>query len=160
MKIEKTIVEKFLDKKKIPHESFSFPADTFSSGVEVAKYIGKPVEQVYKTLVCNGTNGIHVFVIPVAEELDLKKAAKVSGQKKVEMLPQKLLLETTGYIHGGCSPIGMKKLFPTYVDVSRKNFESIVFSAGKIGKQVQVGVSDLISLTKAKLEPVCKEEIC
>ena len=160
MKVQKTIVEKLLDQKKIPHESYSYPSDEFSDGVTVAGYINKPVEQVFKTLVCTGNKGIHVFVIPVAEELDLKKAAKVSGQKYVEMLHQKDLLPTTGYIHGGCSPIAMKKLFPTFIDKSRGNFDSIIFSAGKIGKQVQVGVSDLISLTNAKLEPICKEEIC
>lgn len=160
MKVQKTIVEKLLDQKKIPHESYSYPSDEFSDGVTVAGYINKPVEQVFKTLVCTGNKGIHVFVIPVAEELDLKKAAKVSGQKYVEMLHQKDLLPTTGYIHGGCSPIAMKKLFPTFIDKSRENFDSIIFSAGKIGKQVQVGVSDLISLTNAKLESICKEEIC
>ena len=96
----------------------------------------------------------------LAQELDLKKAAKVSGQKYVEMLHQKDLLATTGYIKGGCSPIGMKKLFPTFIDKSRENFDSIIFSGGKIGKQVQVGVKDVVSLTKAKLESICKEEPC
>ena len=160
MKVQKTIVEKILDQKKIPHESYTYPGEEFSDGVTVAGYINKPVEQVFKTLVCTGNKGIHVFVIPVAEELDLKKAAKVSGQKYVEMIHQKDLLETTGYIKGGCSPIGMKKSFPTYIDKSRENFDSIIFSAGKIGKQVQVGVADLLRLTRAKTEPVCKEEIC
>ena len=103
---------------------------------------------------------MHVFVIPVAQELDLKKAAKASGQKYVEMLQQKDLLATTGYIKGGCSPIGMKKLFPTFIDKSRENFDSIIFSGGKIGKQVQVGLKDVVSLTRAKLEFICKEEPC
>ncbi len=160
MKVQKTIVEKLLDQKKIPHESYTYPNNGFSDGVTVASYINKPVKQVFKTLVCTGSKGIHVFVIPVAEELDLKKAAKVSGQKYVEMIPQKELLPTTGYIHGGCSPIAMKKLFPTFIDKSRENFDSIIFSAGKIGKQVQVGVKDLISLTNAKLESICKGEVC
>ncbi len=157
MKVQKTIVEKILDQKKIPYESYTYPADGFSDGVTVAGYIGKPAEQVFKTLVCTGSGGVHVFVIPVAQELDLKKAAKVSGQKYAEMLHQKDLLPTTGYIKGGCSPIGMKKLYPTYIDKSCENFDSIIFSAGKIGKQVQVKVSDLISLTKAKTEFICKE---
>ena len=82
------------------------------------------------------------------------------GQKYVEMLHQKDLLATTGYIKGGCSPIGMKKLFPTFIDKSRENFDSIIFSGGKIGKQVQVGVKDVVSLTRAKLEFICKEEPC
>ena len=107
-----------------------------------------------------GSKGRCVFVIPVAQELDLKKAAKASGQKYVEMLPQKDLLATTGYIKGGCSPIGMKKRFPTFVDKSRENFDSIIFSAGKIGKQVQVGLNDLKSLTGAVTEFICKEEPC
>ena len=160
MKIQKTIVEKILDQKKIPHESYTYPDDEFSDGVTVAGYINKPVEQVFKTLVCTGNKGVHVFVVPVAEELDLKKAAKVSGQKYVEMIHQKDLLATTGYIKGGCSPIGMKKAFPTFIDKSRENFDSIIFSAGKIGKQVQVGVADLLKLTRAKTEPICKEETC
>ena len=160
MKVQKTIVEKLLDQKKINHQSYTYPSDGFSDGVTVAGYIEKPVEQVFKTLVTTGTKGIYVFVVPVAQELDLKKAAKVSGQKYVEMLPQKDLLATTGYIKGGCSPIGMKKRFPTFIDKSRENFESIIFSAGKIGKQVQVGVDDLVKLTRAELEFICKEEPC
>ncbi|MBR5521393.1 MAG: Cys-tRNA(Pro) deacylase [Oscillospiraceae bacterium] len=160
MKVQKTIVEKLLDQKKIAHQSYTYPADGFSDGVTVAGYINKPVEQVFKTLVTTGSKGIHVFVVPVAAELDLKKAAKVSGQKYVEMIPQKDLLSTTGYIKGGCSPIGMKKRFPTFIDKSRENFDSIIFSAGKIGKQVQVGLSDLISLTGATTEFICKEEPC
>ena len=160
MKVQKTIVEKILDQKKIPHESYTYPDNEFSDGVTVAGYINKPVEQVFKTLVCTGNKGVHVFVVPVAEELDLKKAAKVSGQKYVEMIHQKDLLATTGYIKGGCSPIGMKKAFPTFIDKSRENFDSIIFSAGKIGKQVHVGVDDLLKLTRAKTESICKEEIC
>ncbi len=160
MKVQKTIVEKLLDQKKIPHESYFFPSEGLPNGVAVANYINKPVEQVFKTLVTTGNKGIHVFVIPVAKELDLKKAAKVSGQKYVEMLLQKDLLPTTGYIHGGCSPIAMKKRFPTFIDKSRENFDSIIFSAGKVGKQVQVGVNDLLSLIRANLRDICKEEIC
>ena len=92
MKVQKTIVEKFLDQKKIPHQSYTYPSDEFSDGVTVAGYINKPVEQVFKTLVTTGNKGVHVFVIPVAQELDLKKAAKASGQKYVEMLQQKTML--------------------------------------------------------------------
>ena len=160
MKVQKTIVEKFLEQKKISHQSYTYPSEEFSDGVTVAGYINKPVEQVFKTLVTTGNKGVHVFVVPVAEELDLKKAAKASGQKYVEMLHQKDLLATTGYIKGGCSPIGMKKLFPTFIDKSRENFDTIIFSAGKIGKQVQVGVADVVKLTRANLEFICKEEPC
>ncbi len=160
MKVQKTIVEKLLDQKKIPHESYSFPSEGLPNGVAVANYINKPVEQVFKTLVTTGSKGVHVFVIPVAQELDLKKAAKASGQKYVEMLLQKDLLSTTGYIHGGCSPIAMKKRFPTFIDKSRENFDSIIFSAGRVGKQVQVGVNDLLILTRASLRDICKEVTC
>lgn len=160
MKVQKTIVEKILDQKKIPYESYTYPSDEFSDGVTVAGYINKPVEQVFKTLVTTGSKGIFVFVVPVAKELDLKKAAKASGQKYVEMLHQKDLLSVTGYIKGGCSPIGMKKQFPTFIDKSCENFDGIIFSAGKIGKQVYVGVKDLLVLTSGKTEFICKEEPC
>lgn len=160
MKVQKTIIEKLLDRKKIPHDNFSYPADKAVDGVTVASYINMPVEQVYKTLVTKGNKGICVFVVPVSKELDLKKAAKVSGQKYVEMLPQRELLPTTGYVHGGCSPIAMKKLFPTYIDNSSLNFDRIIFSAGKIGKQVRVSVSDLTVLIKAVTADICKEESC
>ena len=157
-KEQKTIVEKLLEKKKIPHESYSYPNDRAYDGVTVASFIGRPAEQVFKTLVCTGNKGNCVFVIPVGRELDLKKAAKASGQKYVEMLKQKDLLPTTGYVHGGCSPIGMKKPFPTYVDESCLGFDSIIFSAGRIGRQVQLSIEDLKRLTGAVTAPLTKEE--
>lgn len=157
-KEQKTIVEKLLEKKKIPHESYSYPNDQAYDGVTVAGFIGKPAEQVFKTLVCTGNRTNCVFVIPVAKELDLKKAAKASGQKYVEMLKQKDLLPTTGYVHGGCSPIGMKKLFPTYIDESCLEFDSIIFSAGRIGRQVQLSIEDLKGLTNAVTRPLVKDE--
>ena len=157
---DKTNVMRVLDAKKVAYENHSYEADPTLTGEQIAGILGEPAEKVFKTLVTTGSKGICVFVVPVAQELDLKKAAKASGQKYVEMLHQKDLLSTTGYIKGGCSPIGMKKLFPTFIDKSRENFDSIIFSAGKIGKQVQVSVSDLVSLTKAKLEFICKEEPC
>ncbi|MEG1781972.1 MAG: Cys-tRNA(Pro) deacylase [Oscillospiraceae bacterium] len=160
MKTQKTIVEKLLDKNKIPHNSYEYENNGFMDGVTVAKIINKPVSQVFKTLVCKGTDGNCVFVLPVAQELDLKKAAKVSAQKSVEMINVKDILPTTGYIKGGCSPIAMKKLFPTYIDESAKDFEMIIFSAGKIGKQVEVPLDELIKLTKAKLASISKEEKC
>ncbi len=157
-KEQKTIVEKLLDKNKIEHKSYSYPNDQAYDGVTVAGFIGMPAEQVFKTLVTTGTKGVCVFVIPVGRELDLKKAAKASGQKSVEMLKQKDLLPTTGYVHGGCSPIGMKKLFPTYIDDSCADFDSIVFSAGRIGRQVQLSIDDVVKLTKAQLAPITKDE--
>jgi len=98
-----------------------------------------------------------VFVVPVEKELDLKKAAKVSGQKSVEMIPVKDITKITGYIKGGCSPIGMKKLFPTYIDSTAENFETIIFSAGKIGRQVEMSVNDLLPLVKGTLAEITKE---
>lgn len=160
MKTQKTIVEKLLEKNKIPHKSYEYENDGFMDGVSVAKLINKPLPQVFKTLVCTGPKGNCVFVVPVAQELDLKKAAKASDQKYVEMIQVKDILPTTGYIKGGCSPIAMKKLFPTYIDLSAQDFETIIFSAGKIGRQVQVSTKELIKLTRAKLAPICKEESC
>ena len=157
MKVQKTIVEKLLDQKKIPHQSYTYPADGFSDGVTVAGYINKPVEQVFKTLVCVGPKGNCVFVVPVEKELDLKKAAKASGQKSVEMIPVKDITKITGYIKGGCSPIGMKKLFPTYIDSTAQNFDTIIFSAGKIGRQVEMSINDLLPIVKGTLAEITKE---
>lgn len=159
MKTVKTIVEKFLDQKKIPHTSYEYGdgSGEFMDGVSVADAIGKDRNQVFKTLVCQGPKGNCVFVVPVEKELDLKKAASVSGQKYVEMINVKDILKVTGYIKGGCSPIGMKKLFPTYIDSSAENFETIIFSAGKIGKQVEVSVKDLLDIVKGSLAQITKE---
>ena len=157
MKDNKTIAEKLLDQKKIPHTGYTYPADDFMDGVSVAEYIGRPAEQVFKTLVCTDSKGIHVFMVPVARELDLKKAAKVSGQKYAEMLPQKDLLATTGYIKGGCSPIGMKKRFPTFIDSSCEKYETVIFSAGRRGRQIEMGVQDLKNLMGITSRDICKE---
>lgn len=158
MKENKTIAEKLLDQKKIPHNSYTYPADDFMDGVSVAEYINKPMEQVFKTLVSTGNKGVRVFMVPVAQELDLKKAAKASGQKYVEMLPQKDLLATTGYIKGGCSPIGMKKRFPTFIDISADGFETVIFSAGRRGRQIEMGVNELKNLMGITSRDICKEE--
>lgn len=142
--MEKTNVMRILDQKKIPYHTYAYDNSKPYSGVEVADMLGQDVEQVYKTLVTVGKSGGHyVFVIPVAEELDLKKAARASGEKSMEMLKMKELLPLTGYVHGGCSPIGMKKFFPTFFHESAMGQESIIFSAGKIGNQVQVAPQDL-----------------
>ena len=114
------------------------------SGMEIAALLQENPDRVFKTLVTAGKNGgSFVFLVPVSRELDLKKAAAAVGEKAVSMLPQKELFKTTGYIHGGCSPIGMKKAFPTVIDVSAANFEAICFSAGKIGLQVELAVADI-----------------
>ena len=149
MKEQKTIVEKLLDQKKIEHKSYSYDNSQAFDGVTVAEMIGKPADCVFKTLVCVGNKGNCVFVVPVAKELDLKKAAKASGQKYVEMIKQKELLPLTGYIHGGCSPVGMKKKFKTVIDESAKGREFFYVSAGKVGFQVKVSPEKLANFIGA-----------
>lgn len=141
---EKTNAIRALEQKKIPFKFHDYSSTGTISGIEVAAAIGEDVEKVFKTLVTVGKTGAHyVFVIPVAEELDLKKAAKAAGEKNIEMVKSKELLPLTGYIHGGCSPIGMKKLFPTFIDVSAESKEAIIVSGGKIGFQIEVSPSEL-----------------
>ena len=156
MKQEKTNVMRILDSNKIEYKSYSYANTDAISGVEVAKVLNQNEQQVFKTLVTTGHSKEHyVFVIPVAKELDLKKAAKAVGEKSIEMLKQKDLLALTGYIHGGCSPIGMKKFFKTTLDISATNFDSIIFSAGKIGYQVEVKLEDLKNLIQYSTEDIC-----
>lgn len=153
--MEKTNVMRILDQKKINYKSYSYVDTDAVSGMEVAEVLGEDPNQVFKTLVTvSNTNNYFVFVIPVNKELDLKKAAKAVGVKSVSMLKQKDLLPLTGYVHGGCSPIGMKKSFLTTFDSSCDNFETIIFSAGKIGYQVQVKVSDLESIIRLQVDSI------
>ena len=142
--MEKTNVMRILDQKKIPYQAYTYADTDAISGVEVATVLGQNPNQVFKTLVTVGASKRnYVFVIPVCEELHLKKAAKAVGEKSIEMIKSKELLPLTGYIHGGCSPIGMKKLFKTVIDSSASEFETIIFSAGKIGYQVEVAPKEL-----------------
>lgn len=142
--MEKTNVMRILDQKKIKYNSYYYGDTGAISGVEVAEVLKQNFEQVFKTLVTVGhSKKYYVFMIPVDKELDLKKASIVVGEKSVSMLPSKELLNLTGYIHGGCSPIGMKKQFPIIIDISAQQFSTIIFSAGKIGYQVEVSVLDL-----------------
>ena len=137
--MEKTNVMRILDQKKIKYNSYYYGDTGAISGVEVAEVLKQNFEQVFKTLVTVGhSKKYYVFMIPVDKELDLKKASIVVGEKSVSMLPSKELLNLTGYIHGGCSPIGMKKQFPVIIDISAQQFSTIIFSAGKIGYQVEV----------------------
>lgn len=127
-------------------------------GIEVAQVLKENPDQVLKTLVTiSKEKKIYVFMIPVAEELDLKKAAKSVSEKSLEMLKQKELLATTGYVHGGCSPIGMRKEFPVVVDQKAEQFDTILFSAGKIGYQVEVQLHDFLNFRKAILADLTKE---
>ena len=148
---EKTNVMRILDKHKISYVSHSYSQTDAISGVEVASVLGENPAQVFKTLVTVGKSGGHyVFMIPVAEELDLKKAAACVGEKAVEMVKSKELLPLTGYIHGGCSPIGMKKSFPTFIHQTASDFETILFSAGKIGWQVEMPPESLQAVQPVK----------
>ena len=141
---EKTNVMRLLEQKKIKFQSHHLDITEALSGVEMAKMLGQNPEQVFKTLVTVGKSKTnYVFVIPVAEELDLKKAAKCVGEKSIEMIKSKELLPLTGYVHGGCSPIGMKKALKTTLHQTAKDFDTIVFSAGKIGYQVELNAKDL-----------------
>lgn len=140
----KTNVMRILEQKKVSYQSHCYAQTDAISGVDVAQALGQNPEQVFKTLVTVGASGGHfVYVIPVAKELDLKKAARAVGEKSVKMLPSKELLPLTGYIHGGCSPIGMKKVFRTTIDETAALQETIIFSAGKIGYQVELRLADL-----------------
>ena len=141
---EKTNVMRVLDSKKIKYNSFTYIDSGVVSGIEVARVIGQNPDMVFKTLVTEGASKKnYVFLVPVEKELDLKKAAKTFGEKSVSMIKSKELLPLTVYIHGGCSPIGMKKLFKTVIDSSASQYETIFFSGGKIGYQVELSLSDL-----------------
>ncbi|MBQ3848356.1 MAG: Cys-tRNA(Pro) deacylase [Clostridia bacterium] len=146
---EKTNVMRVLDQKKIPYRHHCYIDTGAVAGAEVAKILGEDPEKVFKTLVTVGASKrYYVFVVPVEKELDLKKAAKAVGEKNIEMIKSKELLPLTGYIHGGCSPIGMKKFFTTTIDESARNFDTIMFSAGKIGYQVELSPSDLAKVIR------------
>ena len=152
----KTNAIRLLEQQKIQFEVIEYEtSDGQVDGISVAEKIGHPVSRVFKTLVAKASaQKLFVFVIPVAEELDLKAAAKVVGEKKIEMLAVKELLGYTGYVRGGCSPVGMKKLYPTVIDASAQEQGSIIVSAGKVGMQVHVQLDDLVAVTKAKLAPI------
>lgn len=157
-KEDKTNVMRILDQKKIPYQERVFTEIPSTNGQEIAEILGEDPNRVFKTLVTQGKSGGHyVFVIPVACTLDLKKAAKAAGEKSISMILQKELLPLTGYIHGGCSPIGMKKQFPTFLHKSAEGFETIYFSAGRIGYQVEVAPKDLQKLMKITFTDICEE---
>ena len=154
----KTNAMRILDRAGIPYEHFSYECDEFIDGAATADRLGLPHDQVYKTLVTVAPDRQnYVFVIPIDEELDLKKAAKHFGEKKVEMIHAKDITATTGYIKGGCSPIGMKKPFPTVVDSSADGLDEIVVSAGKVGLQVRLKTEDLLSVVGAETDDICSE---
>lgn len=155
--INKTNVMRILDQKKVNYNTYCYVDTDAISGMEVATVLKQNPNQVFKTLVTVGnTKEKYVFLIPVSKELDLKKAASVVGEKNIEMIKSKDLLSLTGYIHGGCSPVGMKKNFKTVIDQSATNFATIIFSAGKIGYQVELSLDELRSVISFNLEDIKK----
>ena len=155
-KEEKTNVMRILDGKKIPYISHSYNPDATMSGEEIAEILGEDPDKVFKTLVTQGKSGAYyVFVVPVKAELDLKKAAKNSGEKSIAMIKQKELLPLTGYVHGGCSPIGMKKQFPTFIHNTVTDHEHIFVSAGKVGFQIELASEDLINIVGCTVADIC-----
>lgn len=152
---DKTNVMRVLDQKKIEYKSYNYLNTGAVSGLEVVQALGENPDMVFKTLVTVGKSKTnYVFVVPVDKELNLKKAAHSVGEKSIEMIKQKELLPLTGYVHGGCSPIGMKKQFVTTIDQSAEQFESIIFSAGKIGYQVEVSLEDLGKVIRFQLADI------
>ncbi|NGM81065.1 Cys-tRNA(Pro) deacylase [Paenibacillus sp. 7124] len=157
MPVSKTNAMRILDAQKIPYEVLAYDnEDGQIHGTAVAEKVGRPQKSVFKTLVSHSGSNLYVFVIPVAEELDLKKAAKAAGEKKIEMLPMKDLQKWTGYIRGGCSPVGMKKQYPTYIDQSAETLEKMAVSAGKIGMQVELNPGKLAEAVSATFVELVK----
>ena len=154
-KEEKTNVMRILDQKKINYVSHCYADTDAISGEEVASVLQQDPNQVFKTLVTIGNSkNYYVFLVPVNKELDLKKAAKAVGEKSINMIKSKDLLPLTGYIHGGCSPIGMKKQFKTVIHVSSKDFNTIIFSGGKIGYQIELSLDDLKQVLRFECEDI------
>ena len=151
----KTNVMRILEREGVTYRVHTYSPETGIDGVSVARALGQDPQAVFKTLVTQGkSRAMFVFVIPVAATLNLKRAAAACGEKAIEMLPQKLLLPSTGYIHGGCSPVGMKKALPTFIDETAQLFDTICVSAGKIGAQVELAPDDLCRVTGAVYAPL------
>ncbi len=149
-KEEKTNVCRVLDAKKIEYKLHTYEPDATKSGEEIADILGEDADKVFKTLVTRAKSGAYyAFVVPVKEELNLKKAAKAVNEKSVSMIKQKELLPLTGYVHGGCSPIGMKKQFPTIINETAVSYDKIFVSAGKVGFQIELNPKNLIDMINA-----------
>lgn len=147
----KTNAMRILDKNKISYEVLTYTCDEFIDGLHTAELTGAPVEASFKTLVLQGKSGqFYVFVLPIAEEVHLKKAAKEVGEKSIEMIHVKDLTKITGYVRGGCSPLGMKKQFPTVIHVSAENFEKIYISGGRIGLTICLAPWDIMKVIPAR----------
>lgn len=157
-KESKTNAMRILDRNRIPHRINIYECEEFIDGVTVANRLHQSCDQSFKTLVAAGKSGGHfVFVIPVAEELDLKKAARAAGEKAVELIPVREINGITGYIRGGCSPIGMKKQYPTFLHETALLFDEIIISGGRIGAQIFLSPSDLQKVTGAVITDLCRD---
>lgn len=159
-KQQKTNAMRILDKSKVSYTVNYYDCEEFIDGIHIADMLNQSYDQTFKTLVTTGKSGEHyVFAIPIAQELDLKKAAKSVGEKNIEMLPVKDIKTVTGYIRGGCTPVGMKKQFPTVIHSSCLDFEEIIISGGMIGAQLFLSPKDLIKVTNSKTEDIIKDKI-
>lgn len=151
----KTNAVRILERNKVPYELITYECDEFIDGMHTVEMTGAPVEQTYKTLVMQGkSKQYYVFVIPIAEEVDLKAAARSVGEKSVEMIHVKDLTAITGYVRGGCSPLGMKKAFPTVIDSSAEQFDTMYVSGGRIGTTIKLNPQDLAKVVRATFAPI------
>ena len=147
----KTNAMRILEKNKIEFERNSYQCDEFIDAIHIADMLSQPYEQTFKTIVTEGkSRNYYVFALPIDKEINLKKAAKIVGEKSLELIPVKDVNKVTGYIRGGCTPIGMKKLYKTVIHESAKEFEKIIISGGKIGEQIFIKPDDLVSVTNAE----------
>lgn len=154
----KTNAMRILDRYKISYEVNTYECDEFVDGMDIADKLGQKYEESFKTLVTKGKSGsYYVFVLPVNEELDMKKAAKSVGEKSVEMIHVKDINSVTGYIRGGCSPLGMKKLYKTVIHQSAEKYEKIIISGGRIGSQIIINPFDLVKVTAGKYEDIVEK---
>ena len=158
-KEQKTNAMRILDKNKIDYTVNTYACDEFVDGVTVADLLGQPYESSFKTLVAVGKSGGHfVFVLPIAEEVDLKAAARAVNEKAVELIHVKELFALTGYVRGGCTPIGMKKAFPTVIHESVLTFPTVIVSGGRIGAQIFIAPQDLVRVTRAKVADIIRHD--
>ncbi|WP_062552305.1 Cys-tRNA(Pro) deacylase [Peptoniphilus phoceensis] len=156
--MKKTNAMRILKSENIDFEIIEYSTKDGISGTDVAEKLGENKDKVFKTLVTESKEGENfVFVVPVSSELDLKKAARASNSKKIEMIPQKKLLPLTGYVHGGCSPVGMKKEFKTYIDSSAEDLNFFYISGGKVGMQIKLNPKELVSLIDGEFSDIKKE---
>lgn len=153
----KTNAMRILDKNKVSYDIIQYECDAFIDGLHTAELTGAPVKQSFKTLVLQGKSGqYYVFVIPIADEIDLKAAAKTVGEKSVELLPVKEITAVTGYVRGGCTPLGMKKQFPTVIQENAADYDTVYISGGRIGMSIVLNPADLVRVTRARCADVVR----